>query len=185
MSFGGLATRHRFTVDDYHRMAAAGVLGEDDRVELLEGEIVDMSPIGARHAACVNRLTRLLTSRLGDRAIVAVQNPVRLSDLSEPQPDVAVLHDRANFYAEAPPGPGDVVVLVEVADTTPAFDRGVKAPLYGRAGVAETWVVDLEAEAIDVFRGPGPDGYAEARRAGRGERLGIAGVEVAVDEILG
>ena len=185
MAFTALAMPHRFTVDEYHRMAEVGLLGEDDRVELLEGEIIDMSPIGSRHAACVNRLTRLLATGLGDRAIVAVQNPVRVSDLSEPQPDLAVLRARDDFYAEQLPGPADVLLLIEVADTSLAFDRHVKVPLYARAGVPEVWVVDLDGEVVEVFRGPGPEGYADAARAGRHESLAAAGVSVTAAEILG
>lgn len=131
MSLAASAPRHRFSVDDYHRMVDAGLLGEDDRVELLEGDIIDMSPIGSRHAACVDRLTRLLTIGLSEQAIVRVQGPIRLDELSEPQPDVAVLRRRDDFYATALPGPDDVMVVVEVADTTLAVDREVKAPLYG------------------------------------------------------
>lgn len=177
--------RHRFSVEEYHRMADAGLFGEDDRVELLEGEIIDMAPIGSRHAACVHRLTRLLVTRLGDRAIVSVQSPVRLGNLSEPQPDLAVLAPRPDFYAGAHPGPADVVLVVEVADTTSAWDRDVKVPMYGRAGVAEAWVVDLGAGAVDAWSGPGRGGYDRCRRAERGAELAVASVAVAVDEILG
>lgn len=166
-------------------MAEAGLLGVDDRVELVEGEIIDMAPIGSRHAACVDRLTRLFVSRLGERAIVRVQSPVRMGDLSEPQPDVAVLAPRGDFYAGAHPGPDDVVLVVEVADTTLGWDRGVKVPLYARAGVAEVWVVDVGAGVVEVSRRPGPEGYGELRRAGRGEELDVAGATVGVDEILG
>lgn len=176
---------HRFSVDEYHRIADAGLFGDNDHVELVEGEIIDMAPIASRHAACVNRLNRLLVSRLGERAIVSVQSPVRLGDLSEPQPDVAVLSPRSDFYAGSHPGPADVVVVVEVADTTVGWDRGVKVPLYGRAGVVEVWVVDLAAERVEVSRRPGADGYAESHRAGRGDQLEVLGVSVGVDEILG
>ena len=113
-----------------------------------------------------------------------VHGPVRLSDLSEPQPDVAVLAPRDDFYAGGHPGPADVVLVVEVADTTVGWDRGVKMPLYGRAGVAEAWLVDLAAGAVDVFSAPGPDGYGEVRRASGGEQLAVAGAAVGVDEIL-
>jgi Uma2 family endonuclease len=176
---------HRFSVEEYHRMAGAGLFGDDDRVELVEGEIIDMAPIGSRHAACVDRLNRLLVSRLGERAIVRVQSPVRLSDLSEPQPDVAVLAPRRDFYAGAHPGPADVLVVVEVADTTVAWDRGVKVPLYARAGVAEVWLVDLAGETVEVSRQPGAGGYGESHRAGRGDRLEVMGAGIGVDEILG
>ncbi|MDP9442171.1 MAG: Uma2 family endonuclease [Actinomycetota bacterium] len=166
-------------------MAEAGVFGEDDRVELVEGEVIDMSPIGSRHAACVDRFNRLLVPALAVRAIVRVQSPVRLDDLSEPQPDLAVLRPRPDFYAGAHPGPDDVVVVVEVADTTSGWDRRVKVPLYGRAGVAEAWVVDLAEQVVYVFRGPGRDGYGEEVRLGRGERLEALDVTFGVDEILG
>lgn len=165
-------------------MADAGLFGGNDRVELVEGEIIDMAPIGSRHAACVDRLNRLLVSRLGEGAIVRVQSPVRLDDLSEPQPDVAVLVVRSDFYAGAHPGPADVLVVVEVADTTVGWDRGVKIPLYARAGVAEVWLVDLAAETVEVSRRPGSDGYGESHRAGRGDQLVVMGVSVGVDEIL-
>ncbi|HUF85361.1 MAG TPA: Uma2 family endonuclease [Acidimicrobiia bacterium] len=177
--------RHLFTADEYQRMGEAGLFGEDDRLELIEGEIVEMAPIGSRHAACVDRLTRLLTAQVGDRAIVRVQSPIRLSARSEPQPDVTLLAPRTDFYGEAHPGPGDVWLVVEVADTSGAWDREVKARLYARAGVPEMWVVDLDAEVVDVLRDPGPSGYAEMRRAGRGERLEAAGTVVEVDELLG
>ena len=170
-------------------MGDTGLLGEDDRVELVEGEIIDMAPIGSRHNACVARLTRQLVSRLGERAIVFVQSSVRMSDLSEPQPDIAVLVPRDDFYAGALPGPAAVLLVVEVADTTVGWDRGVKIPMYGRAGVAEAWVVDINAEVIDIWTDPGPEGYAVTRRAGRGDELNVAGVTVTVtvtvDDILG
>lgn len=176
---------HRFTVDEYHRMAELGLWGEDDQIELVEGEIIDMSPIGPRHAACVRRLNDRLSQRVRERATLGVQDPVRLSDLSEPQPDIAVLRHRSDYYADAHPGPGDVLLLIEVADTSVAFDRGTKVPLYARAGVPGVWLVDLDGEAVEVFEGPGRNGYTETRRAHRGEGLDVAGVTVAVDDILG
>ncbi len=166
-------------------MAGAGLFGEDDRVELVEGEIIDMAPVGSRHAACVARLTRLLVRRLGEEAIISVRSPVRMGDLSEPQPDLAVLVPRDDFYSAALPGPADVLLVVEVSDTTVAWDRGVKIPMYGRAGVAEAWVVDVSSEVIDAWTEPGPDGYAMARQAVRGDELDVAGVTVGVEEILG
>ena len=166
-------------------MGDTGLFSQDDRVELVEGEIIDMAPVGSRHAACVDRLTRLLVIGLGERAIVRVQNPVRMGDLSEPQPDIAVLAPRSDFYAGAHPGPAEVLLVVEVADTSIGWDRGVKVPMYGRAGVAETWVVDVNAEAVDVWTQPGPDGYAETRRAARGGDLTAVGATVSVDDILG
>ncbi|MGH9154512.1 MAG: Uma2 family endonuclease [Acidimicrobiales bacterium] len=116
--------RHRFSVDDYYRMAESGVLGPGDRVELIEGEIVEMSPIGSRHAACLRRLVALFSEGTRGRAILSVQDPVRLDQHSEPQPDLALLRPRPDYYADGHPGPGDVLLLVEVCDTTWAFDQG-------------------------------------------------------------
>lgn len=126
--------RRLFTVSEYYRMAEAGILGEDDRVELLEGEIVQMAPIGSNHRGTVDFLANSLVSRLGARAIVRTQNPIRLDDFSEPQPDVALLHPRADFYRRSHPTPADVLLLVEVADSSVAFDRQVKLPLYCPSG---------------------------------------------------
>lgn len=157
-------------------MAAAGVLSEDDRVELVEGEVIEMSPIGSRHAACVGRLTKLLERLAGDRAIVWVQNPVRINDYSEPVPDVALLKRRDDFYAQGKPGPADVLLLVEVADSTLGYDRQVKVPLYARAAVPEVWVVNLPGEVIEVYARPGGGEYQETRLVGRGESLTAAAV---------
>lgn len=164
--------RHRFSVDDYERMGQAGVLGEDDRVELLEGEIVDMTPIGSRHAACVDRLTAVFSERLGGRAIVRVQNPVRLDDWSEPQPDIALLRVRDDYYAGAHPGPDDVLLLVEVADASAASDRLSKLPLFAAAGIAETWLLDLTASTVEIYRDPAAGRYWRHApgRAGRHRR---------------
>src|SRR2546426_2118990 len=136
--------KRRFTVDEYHRMAEAGIFSEDESVELLEGEIVEMTPISSRHAACVNKLTRLFTRELGERVVVSVQNPVALTETSEPQPDLALLRPRADFYAAGHPGPEDVLLMVEVADTSATSDRAVKVPLYARAGIEEVWLIDLQ-----------------------------------------
>ncbi len=127
--------RRRFTVHEYHQMGQAGILGEDDRLELLEGEIVEMAPIGSRHQAVVDRLTRLFSNRLGDAAVVRVQGPVRLGEETEPQPDLLLLAPRADFYASAHPGPDDVLLLVEVSDSSTEYDREMKLPLYARYGI--------------------------------------------------
>lgn len=122
--------RRKFTVDQYHKMAESGILKEDDRVELIRGEIIEMSPIGTKHAACVNRLVNLLVLLLGKRVIVAPQNPVVLDNNSEPQPDVALLKPRDDFYATAHPQPQDIFLLIEVADSTILYDREEKITLY-------------------------------------------------------
>lgn len=152
-------------------MADAGIFGEDDRVELLAGEIVEMTPIGSRHAACVSRLNRLLSQRLGEEYIVRVQDPVRLDDHSEPQPDVAVVKARRDFYRDAHPGPTDVLLAIEVADTSADTDRAEKVPLYSGAAIPEAWVVDLSSRVIDVYRQPARDGYRQHVRIGAGDQL--------------
>jgi Uma2 family endonuclease len=155
-------TRYRFTVDDYHRMAEAGILHEDDRVELIEGEILQMAPIGGEHAACVNGSARLLIKRLDDRAVVSIQNPIRLSAGSEPEPDLMLLRPRADGYWEGLPGPEDVLLIIEVSDSTLYYDRGTKLPLYAAAGIPEVWIVDLERRRVLVHRRPDGDLYREA-----------------------
>ena len=180
-------TRRAFSVSDYYRLAEIGVLKEDDRVELIEGDIFEMSPIGKRHAGCVLKISTQLSRRLGDSALVNVQNPVRLNDFSEPQPDVAVLKPRADFYAEAHPTPDDVLVVVEVADATVRFDRGVKVPLYARAGVPEVWLVDLERDEVEVYSRPANGVYQDVRRAGRGQQLSsqhLPSLALSVDDVL-
>lgn len=154
-------SRHRLTVADFRRMGEAGILGPDDRVELIAGEIIDMSPIGSLHAAIVARLAKVFTHALGEAAIVWTQNPLALDDASQPQPDVAILRPRADFYATAHPGPGDVLLVVEVADTTLALDLGLKVPLYAAAGVPETWVIDAATRRTHRFRRPAAGSYTE------------------------
>jgi Uma2 family endonuclease len=183
---GTTLLRRQFTVDEYHAMARAGILLEDDRVELIEGEIVEMSPIGRGHAFSVTALTHLLVKGVGDRALVSVQNPVRLSSRSEPQPDVTLLRRRPD-YREVGVGPADVLLLIEVADSSLAYDRDVKLRLYARGGIPEVWIVDLQAERVYVYRTVGPGGYESLREAGRGEILSCAAfpdLAIPVDEII-
>jgi Uma2 family endonuclease len=162
-------TRWRFTVHDYHRMGEAGILHEDDRVELIEGEVVEMAAIGTRHFTCVNRLNRLLVMSVGDAAIVSVQNPVRLDEHTEPQPDLTVIRPRD--YSESLPVPEDVLLLIEVSDTILAYDRGVKLPLYARAGIGEVWIVNLPTETIEQYTDPSGDSYRHAELKRRGQTL--------------
>jgi len=182
-------TQRRFTVDEYYRMGEAGVFDENDRVELLDGHIYAMSPIGSEHASCVDRLTRLFVLRAGNDAIVRVQNPVRLADDSEPEPDLALLAPRDDAYAAEHPGPEAVMLVVEVADTSLAFDREVKLPLYADAGIPEVWLVDLASGEMHVFRRPASDGYAEHETMGPGETVRVTELPslspVSTDEILG
>ncbi len=164
--------RHLFTASEFTRMAETDVFGHDDRLELIEGEIVEMSPIGKRHAAIVRRLNNLLTRQLGaDKVLVDAQNPVVLGDLSEPQPDLALLRPRPDFYADEHPGPEDVLLLIEVADSSLAYDRDVKVPIYARYGIPEVWIVDVAAAAVEVYRGPTAGGYADVERRTRGAAI--------------
>lgn len=180
-------TTRRFSVEEYHRMAEAGVLQHGERVELIDGKIVQMAAIGSRHAECVDRLTRILVQGIEDRGTVRVQNPVRLSDHSEPEPDIALVRPRRGGYADRHPGPDDALLVIEVADATLALDREVKVPLYARAGIPECWIVDLEADGIDVHRTPQARVYAHAVRHHRGEVIrpgAFPELRLAVDEIL-
>ena len=180
--------RRRFTANEYQRMGQVGILGEDDRLELLEGEIVEMAPIGSRHQATVDRLNRLFSNRTADDAMVRVQGPVRLGEDSEPQPDLILLRRRSDFYTSAHPGPDDVLLLVEVSDTSLEYDREVKLPLYARHGIVEVWLVGLEAGLVEVYRGPTAQGYQEVSQLQRGQSLSsvaLPQLELAVDEVLG
>ena len=159
--------RRRFTVEEYYRMAEAGILTERDRVELIEGEIVEMSPIGLRHSLCVAALSNLLVRAVGDGAILWCQNPVRLFPDTEPQPDVVFIRGPLSRYSQHP-GPADVLFLVEVSDTSYHYDRYVKLPLYARAGVSGVWIVDLRHDVIEVFRQPSWSGYGSAQQIERG-----------------
>jgi Uma2 family endonuclease len=147
-----------------------------------------MSPIGSRHAACVKRLNRLFSQRVGKRAIVSVQDPIRLSEHSEPQPDLALLQAHPDFYFEAHPEPQHVLLVVEVAETSVEYDREVKLPLYARAGIVEVWLVDLAAELIEIHRQPSPASYEQVRQVRGGQRLAPSispEWELEVAEILG
>ena len=181
--------RYRFTVDEYERMAQVGVLTRCDRVELLDGEIVEMTPIGDRHASVVARLGALFSGRLGNRTIVWPQNPVMLRVVrSVPQPDIVLVRPRKNFYVDGKPGPKDILLLVEVMDTSAEKDRRVKLPLYARAGIAETWLIDVQAGRVEIFRRPTKKGYGEATTLERGARLtpqAFPDLELTVEDLLG
>jgi len=157
------ATRRRFTRTEYYRMAEAGILGEHDRVELIAGEIVEMSPIGRRHRAFVDNLNRLLARRLPDDAIVSVQGPLALADDTEPQPDLTVLRLRDVPYKHREAWAEDALLVIEVAETSLTYDRSTKLRLYAETRIVEYWVVDCLAETIEVHRDPGPRGYRDVR----------------------
>ena len=180
--------RHRFTVDDFARLGEAGIFAEDDRVELIDGEIRDMTPIGPPHAWIVNRLIRKLVLHLDNRAWVSAQNPLRLDGHTEPQPDLVVARGGEDDYAERHPEAGDVLLVVEVADSSLRYDRAEKMPRYARAGIPEAWLVDVTGRAVTVCTVPGSGGYARERvfrLKAEIESTAVAGLRVAVDEILG
>ncbi|MBI2403524.1 MAG: Uma2 family endonuclease [Gemmatimonadetes bacterium] len=181
-------TRHRFTVDEYQRMGAAGVFREDDRVELIDGQVVQMTPIGPEHGGCVKDLARLFYLAAGDQVILGIQDPLVLGPYAAPQPDIAVLRPRREGYRTAHPGPADVLLVIEVADTSVRYDRQTKIPLYAAAGIPEAWLVDLPARRIRVYREPGPDGYNSVRTFGPGDTLTplhLPTVTLRVNDILG
>jgi Uma2 family endonuclease len=184
-----LQTRsHRFTVEEYHRLGDAGVLHPDTRVELIDGLIVDVSPISSRHQACVDRLNDLLVERVRGRARLRVQGPVALGLRDEPEPDLAVLRWRADYYVDAHPGAPDILLVIEVSDSSSRFDRRVKLPRYARAGVPAVWIVDLAADEILVARDPDPPAYRTVEVLQRGARVdppSVPGLSLSVDEILG
>jgi Uma2 family endonuclease len=179
----------RFTVEEYHRMGETGILGCEERLELIAGQIVVCEPIGVRHASTVDRLTRLWTSRLGLRAIVRVQNPVQFPEAnSELQPDILLLRPRDDFYGGAHPRAADVLLLIEVADTTLRLDRRVKIPLYAEVGVGETWLCDIVTGRVEVYREPSAGAYLDTQTLGRSDTLSpvaLADVVVRIDELLG
>ena len=150
-----------FTVGEYYRMAEANILTEEDRVELIAGQIVAMSPIGSRHAACVKRLNLLLGKMIGDSMLLGVQDPIALDAYSEPEPDLVLLRPRADFYATAHPAAGDVLLAIEVADTSASYDREVKVPLYAQAGIPEVWLIDLQKDRIEVYACPQGNAYQQ------------------------
>lgn len=143
--------RHRVTVHDYHRMAEAGVLAPDARVELIEGEIIDMAPTGKDHQSIVDQLNRMLVRAVGDDAIVRVQGSIRLGEWSEPEPDVVLLQPRPDFYRARFAFGTDCLLVIEVSDTTLSYDRDKKVPLYARHAVPEVWIVDVQHAALLVY----------------------------------
>lgn len=157
----GAPVLHRFTVDDYYRMAEVGVLKRDDRVELLDGQVVEMSPIGNRHSVCVALLTKFFSAQVADHAEVWIQNPVQLDEFNEPEPDVALVRAPLDRYLRAKPGPEDVFLLIEVSQTSVGADRSIKIPLYAKAGYREVWLVDLQLHQMEIHRSPEGGRYTE------------------------
>lgn len=178
----------RFTVEQFERMGDAGVLDPDERYELLDGEVVPMSPIGPKHAGKNDRIVALLVLRLVGRAVVRSQNPVRLLPRSMPQPDVVVAHYRRDFYESAHPTAEDVHLVIELSDSSLRVDQLVKLPIYARQGIREVWIVDLAAELVHIHRDPADDFYHTVTAVSRGERIApvdFPDVELTVEELLG
>lgn len=177
-----------FTRDEYYALAEVGILKPEERVELIEGEIYRMTPIGNRHAGCVTRLVDgfapLLAAR---RAMLSPQNPVFLSDVSEPQPDITLLRRHEGLYTKDHPTPEDVLLLVEVADSSIGFDRYTKIPLYALCGISEVWLIDINKETVEIHREPARNGYRSVQRFHRGDRIApqaFPDFEIAVESIL-
>ena len=182
------AVRRRFTVEEYHHLGAIGFFAPDERVELIEGELIVMPPIGSRHAACVDRTAKLLFRFNRDDLHIRVQGPVTIEPRSEPQPDILVLRGRTDFYVAGHPRPQDVYLAIEVADSTLAFDLGRKQRMYARAGIRELWVVDLQRDRIHVFRQPEGGSYGEHTIHERGDAITLIAfpeLTVVVNDILG
>ena len=165
------AAKKLFTVDQYHRMATAGIFTEEDRVELIEGEILEMPPAGSRHIVCVNRANALFSSQLPGHAIISVENPVRLSDYTEPQPDVVLLKPRADYYTAKHLSAEDTFLVIEIAENSLKYDRNFKLHLYARSGVPEVWIEDLQRNFVLVYREPLADSYASSLTLRRGDSL--------------
>jgi Uma2 family endonuclease len=180
--------KRKFTVEQYHKMVESGILTENEHVELIRGEVAEMVPIGRRHAAYVRRLNPIFSEKLSQRALVDIQNPVELDNTSEPQPDVALLRPRSDFYETRHPQPADIFLIVEVADTTAKSDREVKIPLYAEDGIPEVWLVNINEQCLEVYRKPSAEGYQEIQKLQRGQKVSIEAfpdVEIAIDEIFG
>jgi len=181
-------THRRFTVAEFLRLADIGFLREDERVELIRGEIVEISPFNVPHASTVSRLLSVLSNLLGHRVILSIQNPVQLDDETLLQPDVALLKTRDDFYSKQHPGPDDLFLVIEVSDSTVSYDRRVKASLYSTAGIIEYWIVNLPDRQIEVYREPQPDGYRMTIRYTAGESLSclaFSDIMLKVDNIIG
>lgn len=178
---------HRFSTEDYHRLAELGILSPDARVELIDGAIHDMSPIGPFHSGMVNRLIRLFSLRAKGRWIVSAQNPVGLDNFSEPQPDLLLLSPAPDDYVSHHPTPHDVFLLIEIADSSLEFDQNKKLPIYARAGIVELWIVNLHESVIEIYREPHFTGYEKKTVLRPGDKASPAAfpdISIDVAELL-
>jgi Uma2 family endonuclease len=180
--------RYHFTVDDFNFLHDQGKFKPDDRLELIEGEIYEMSPIGSFHARCVDFLSNMLAALLFRKCIVRTQSPVILNDLNQPQPDLAVIRYQEDFYKHSHPKASDILLVIEVSDTTVELDRNIKFPKYASAHIPEAWLIDLRAERIEVHSDPKEETYGTVRIYQRGEEIfseTIPEIKFSVDNILG
>ncbi|MBD3628592.1 Uma2 family endonuclease [Cyclobacterium sp.] len=171
-------------VDEYHKMAEMGILKPDDRLELIQGEIYEMSPIGSKQAGIVNKLASLLNELFKNKAVVGVQNPVQIDDRNEPEPDICLLKYRPDFYASAHPVPADVLAIIEVSDASIRFDKDVKLPLYATHRIPEYWIIDLDNNWIEVHTNPKKGSYASIQRYLPGEEISLMEQRLSVNELL-
>jgi Uma2 family endonuclease len=181
-------SKKRFTVDEYHRMGETGIFGPEDRLELIDGEILEMSPIGQRHAGRVARANSLFVRAFGERAVVNPQNPLQLSDWTEPQPDIVILKPRADFYEHLRPTPGDVLLVMEVSDTTLRYDLKIKLAYFAVAAIPEVWIQDVNEDLLHVFREPQASKYSVSTRLNRGRvvsPLAFPEVQFSMDDLFG
>ncbi len=179
---------HRFTVKEYYHLAEAGILHEDDNVELIDGRIIDMTPIGSKHASRVDSISNLLFEKLQKRAIIRVQNPIDLDEQSEPEPDVTILKKRTDFYSEHHPRPEDVLLIIEVADSSIEYDRTIKIPLYAKSGIQEVWLVNILENTVEIYHSPSQDGYKVMIKLHHTESItptNFHDITIKIDEMLG
>lgn len=176
---------HKFSSEQYHLMAIAGIFAPETRLELIKGEIIQMPPIGRKHAACVAKLQYLLHQNFASKSIIWTQNSIILGDSSEPQPDLALLKLRDDFYIEGLPIAEDILLIIEVADSTINYDRDIKIPLYAEFGISEAWLIDVNNKTLTRYTNPNPRGYKNTESLDQNDTISVLGIEIAVKNILG
>jgi Uma2 family endonuclease len=181
---GTEVVKRLINVEEYYKMAEVGILKADDRIELINGEIYQMSPIGSRHAAIVDHLAMRLNEAFKHNAIVRVQNPLRIDDNNEPEPDITIIKHRPDFYAAAHPVPNEVLAVVEVAGSSLRFDKEIKTPLYASCGIPEYWIIDMDGNQLEVFSDPKSGNYSHSEIYGPGRNVAFLGIKLGVKDIL-
>ena len=179
--------KRRITADDYQRMGQVGILPEGGRMELIDGDIIEMTPIGPRHSACVGSATRALVRAAGDTAIVLPRGSVRLDPYSEPQPDLVLLRPKADFYASRHAGPEDILLVIEIANSSIGYDRGMKARLYAKSGIPEYWLADLNENVVSRYFSPEGGAFQNVEQYRRGDSIApqlLPACVIAVDVLL-